>query len=134
MSCPYSQENTDIESLQNSLGTDRIVSSIPRNQKDDGSKEHWMYPSPSMFYSAMQRKKWDLDVRDSPNGQIIKEQTMHAVVNLHNVVNEQCWQEIVRWESSAGIKPEALTLVRFRGRPDKTSPKALFRSICGYSK
>ena len=71
------------------LPTQRITSNIPRSdeyqpahQEGVGSS-NWVYPSPQMFFNAMQRKGW------SP-----KEEDMPAVVAIHNAVNERAWSEV----------------------------------------
>lgn len=53
------------------LPTDRQPSSIPKG----GTQGTWLYPSPQMFYNALQRKGKGDDVR---------EQDMEAVVYNHN--------------------------------------------------
>jgi cytochrome c heme-lyase len=69
------------------LSKQRVQSSIPRSS-DDAQDTKWMYPSEQMFFNAMKRKGGDP-----------KEEEMSMVVNIHNIVNEQCWVEILRWES-----------------------------------
>lgn len=90
------KSNTEIKGLS----AKRVQSSIPRSEapSTDGessacpvkTKENtmnWMYPSETMFYSAMARK----GNRPNPHD-------MELVVNIHNMVNEQCWVEILKWE------------------------------------
>ena len=53
-----------------------------------GEDDHWVYPSPQMFYNAMKRKGW------RP-----QEDDMEAIVRIHNTVNEKTWREVLRWEA-----------------------------------
>lgn len=69
-----------------SLSTERITSSIPR----DGSS-NWDYPSPQQFYNALVRKGWETP-----------EQHVETMVDIHNFLNEQAWNEVLRWESRHG--------------------------------
>lgn len=100
---PISNEPTDSERLSQM----RIISSIPRclqeisnapqacphaDVKDDQTA--WMYPSPQMFYNAMQRKGHTPDAAD-----------MDLVVTIHNMVNEQCWVKILEWEKKPHAPP-----------------------------
>ncbi len=95
------------------LSAQRIQSSIPRADCE-GS---WQYPSPRMFYSAMQRKGFSPDATE-----------MDAIVAIHNVVNEQTWQEVLKWERRACPSPAPPPkLARFMGRPRDLSPRAAFR-------
>lgn len=90
------------------LGTDRVISSIPRSMTTDGSSSppdtacpvnhetetgsdaktgNWVYPSEKMFFDAMKRK-----------GHETRERDMKTVVPIHNAVNERAWYEIREWE------------------------------------
>ena len=69
-----------------SLSTERITSSIPR----DGSS-NWDYPSPQQFYNALVRKGWETP-----------EQHVETMVEIHNFLNEQAWNEVIKWESRHG--------------------------------
>ena len=64
------------------LPTERETSSIPRDQ---ASK--WEYPSPQQFYNALVRKGWETP-----------EEHVETMVQIHNFLNEQAWQEILKWE------------------------------------
>ena len=64
------------------LPTDRETSTIPR---DEGSR--WEYPSPQQFYNALVRKGWETP-----------EEHVETMVQIHNFLNEQAWQEILKWE------------------------------------
>ena len=60
----------------------REESTIPRD--DEG---RWEYPSPQQFYNALVRKGWETP-----------EEHVEVMVQIHNFLNEQAWQEIVKWE------------------------------------
>ena len=64
------------------LPVERETSTIPR---DEGS--HWEYPSPQQFYNALVRKGWETP-----------EEHVETMVQIHNFLNEQAWQEILKWE------------------------------------
>lgn len=65
------------------LPLDREVSSIPRAR--DSSK--WEYPSAQQFYNALVRKGWETP-----------EEHIQTMVDIHNFLNEEAWQEILKWE------------------------------------
>lgn len=90
--------------VDNSLGTDRVISTIPRSQSAgatssacpvnhetetgaDAKTGNWVYPSEKMFFDAMKRKGHDTRAQD-----------MKTVVPIHNAVNERAWKEIREWE------------------------------------
>ncbi|KAM0748696.1 cytochrome c and c1 heme-lyase [Meredithblackwellia eburnea MCA 4105] len=93
-------------------------------------RENWVYPSPSSFFTALQRKNRDPDAKDMP-----------VVVPIHNAVNERAWSQILEWERvaarSAGRDEELAareaSLVNFVGRPKDWSPRARWKSLIGYS-
>jgi cytochrome c heme-lyase len=64
------------------LSTDRTESSIPR----DGSSK-WDYPSPQQFYNALVRKGWETP-----------EEHVDMMVLIHNFLNEEAWNEVLKWE------------------------------------
>ena len=122
------------------LSTNRVASSIPRSFEDvvstaggtGGPPVHqagaegqgtWMYPSEQQYFNAMRRKGWGPQETD-----------MHAVVAIHNSVNEQSWREVLKWEqenhpeTAHGVK-----LKRFVGRPKDMSPKARLKTWIGYA-
>lgn len=114
---PHDSRNmmpSDLDVPVEGMSGERVSSSIPR--ADTEAETTWLYPSPRMFYNAMQRKGHKAHAEDMP-----------LVVTIHNIVNEQTWQEILRWENyyHPGGQPK---LRRFLGRPDTLSPRALFRS------
>jgi cytochrome c heme-lyase len=88
------------------LGTDRVISSIPRSttnasacpvehgasanaEIESGAHDsgNWVYPSEKMFFDAMKRKGYDARTTD-----------MKTVVPIHNAVNERAWAQILQWE------------------------------------
>lgn len=142
MSCPVNhgkqttvnERNLIPEGLNDgasNLSKTRIHSSIPRTQSDepqqcpasaDNSSINWLYPSQEMFYNAMKRK-----------GAEPRPEDMELVVNIHNIVNEQCWTQILKWEQLHKSECGMPKLHRFLGRPDELSPKAWFMSrVLGY--
>ena len=136
--------------------------SIANEQSDTNSvatsASNWIYPSPIMFWDAMNRKGSLPSHLSDPECPETREE-LEWIVTIHNVVNEQCWQEVCKWErfrtegckstvndlKSAkienGIKSESYStsdqnrkifsapvLQRFLGRPDDLSPRAWFKS------
>ncbi|KAJ7509817.1 cytochrome c/c1 heme-lyase [Mycena galericulata] len=110
-----SQEAPSSQSI--ALPTSRTESSIPR---DPASK--WEYPSPQQFYNALARK-----------GHETPEELAHVetMVEIHNFLNEQAWQEVVKWEKRA-YPADDIQLARFKGRPGEMSPKARFWLLAGW--
>ncbi len=68
-----------------SLPTVREKSTIPRHEAEGST---WLYPSPRMFYNALLRK-----------GHETRPEDVQVMVDVHNFLNEQVWQEILKWES-----------------------------------
>ncbi|KAF7308282.1 hypothetical protein HMN09_00676200 [Mycena chlorophos] len=99
------------------LPTSRTISSIPR---DASSK--WEYPSPQQFYNALVRK-----------GNETPEELAHAeeMVEIHNFLNEQAWQEVLKWEKRVHASDD-VHLTRFKGRPGEISPKARMVLFAGW--
>jgi len=85
------------------LSKHREKSSIPKT----GSSKTWEYPSPQQFYNSLLRKNKDPD-----------SQTMDAVVYVHNVVNEETWNQILAREAMHQDSCEVPTLQRFVGKYD----------------
>ena len=128
---PYNPDTNDFKydqsvdsSQKESLSTTRKVSSIP---KVEGSPlpghqpegvDKWVYPSEQQYYNAMKRKGFNPEVSDVP-----------VILAIHNVVNEQGWSKVIEWESLRdNPNPK---LVRFTGRPNDLSPKAMFLAALG---
>jgi len=91
------------------LPIDRVISSIPKAK----SSEYWEYPSPQQFYSALVRKGWETP-----------EESIETMVDIHNFLNEEAWNEILKWEKMKKCNCNGPKLLRFRGRPQELSPKA----------
>ncbi|CAG8459094.1 1312_t:CDS:2 [Cetraspora pellucida] len=91
------------------LPTSRVISSIPKAHGSD----NWIYPSPQQFYNALVRKGWDTP-----------EESIETMVNIHNFLNEEAWNEIIKWEQMRKCPCDGPKLLRFRGRPQELSPKA----------
>ncbi|KAJ7066362.1 cytochrome c/c1 heme-lyase [Mycena amicta] len=110
-----SQEASTSQSV--SLPTSRTVSSIPR---DPSSK--WEYPSPQQFYNALVRK-----------GNETPEELAHVetMVEIHNFLNEEAWQEVLKWEKRVHDSAD-VQLTRFKGRPGEISPKARMWLLAGW--
>jgi cytochrome c heme-lyase len=64
------------------LPLERNVSSIPRNKSSK-----WEYPSPQQFYNALVRKGWE-----TPEEHVV------TMVEIHNFLNEEAWEEVKKWE------------------------------------
>ena len=75
------QERAPGQSME--LPLEREVSTIPRAK--DSSK--WEYPSAQQFYNALVRKGWETP-----------EEHVQTMVDIHNFLNEEAWQEILKWE------------------------------------
>ncbi|GCE97549.1 holocytochrome c synthase [Zygosaccharomyces mellis] len=105
------------------LPTERTTSSIP---KGDNTNEHWEYPSPQQMYNAMLRKG-----KIDPNtGEEIPEDAVESMVQVHNFLNEGCWQEVLEWEKphsqETQLEPK---LLKFTGKPGQLTPRARYYGI-----
>ncbi|KAI8980472.1 cytochrome c/c1 heme lyase-domain-containing protein [Pilobolus umbonatus] len=67
------------------LPTERVISSIPKASTADSK---WEYPSPQQFYNALRRKGWETP-----------EEEIETMVNIHNFLNEEAWNEVLKWEN-----------------------------------
>lgn len=105
------------------LPADRTVSSIP---KSPDSNEFWEYPSPQQMYNAMVRKG---KIGDSAE---VAEDAVESMVQVHNFLNEGCWQEVLEWEQphtdQSHVQPK---LLKFMGKPGVLSPRARWMHLCG---
>ncbi|CAN0304213.1 unnamed protein product, partial [Laminaria digitata] len=63
-----------------------------------------------------------------------KEDDMDVVVSIHNNMNEFTWRKILQWEKlrTCGVEGSEPRLLRFLGRPDDTTPKALAKMMLGH--
>ncbi|CCF60405.1 hypothetical protein KAFR_0K00500 [Kazachstania africana CBS 2517] len=104
------------------LTTQRTISSIPKGSE----KGKWEYPSAQQMYNAMMRK-------GKINGNEGDEDTIESMVQIHNFLNESCWQEILRWENRyvqrTNVQPK---LLKFMGKPDNLSPRARMHYYLSY--
>ncbi|CAL9729061.1 holocytochrome-c synthase [Monosporozyma unispora] len=105
------------------LTTNKTVSTIPR-----GSNEgKWEYPSAQQMYNAMLRK-----------GKINQEETLQgdtveAMVQIHNFLNESCWFEILRWEKPyTDVTHTEPKLLKFMGKPGILTPRARITHYLSY--
>lgn len=136
---------TPHEGQRASLSTERTLSIIPKSSDKAGSddayaSEHtggmvnagssngessvWEYPSHQQFYNALRRKGHETNEADVP-----------VMVDIHNFLNDACWEEIKRWESTCHPQSAAgVSLVKFRGRPEELSPKARIMTLLGSAK
>jgi len=81
----------------NALSPQRTISSIPRASKAGesacpvASKDdaNWVYPSPQQFQNALNRKN-----KGAP------EESVDMMVQIHNFINEEAWQQVRQWEES----------------------------------
>ncbi|KAI8975057.1 cytochrome c/c1 heme lyase-domain-containing protein [Mycotypha africana] len=102
------------------LPTERVISSIPKAKGDDTAAK-WEYPSPQQFYNALKRKGWETP-----------EEEIETMVDIHNFLNEEAWQEVLKWESKFKCDcAEDPYLAKFQGRPKEVSPKARWHSFWG---
>lgn len=115
-----SQEKAPGQTLD--LPTSRTLSSIPKTNTDDGNV--WEYPSPQQFYNALVRKGWKTPEAEIP-----------VIVDIHNFINEECWDQIKYWETKFHCDCKDISLLKFQGRPKDMTPKAFFyHYIYGYFK
>ncbi|KNZ60063.1 uncharacterized protein VP01_1618g1 [Puccinia sorghi] len=142
----------------NRLPNDRVISSIPRYRPElpenkstssptdnckksacpvdhatkttEAVEQNWIYPSPSQFYNALQRKNRNPRAED-----------MYTVVPIHNAVNERVWGQVLEWEAGYGrgsfdrwprSGKSGPMLCSFRGRPNDLSPRAWIKVLSGY--
>jgi len=54
------------------------------------------------------------------------------MVEIHNFLNEEAWQEVLKWEKRCNSGDEDPHLARFKGRPGEMSPKARFWLLAGW--
>eukprot|EP00928_Gymnodinium_smaydae_P068263 TRINITY_DN51341_c0_g1_i1.p1 TRINITY_DN51341_c0_g1~~TRINITY_DN51341_c0_g1_i1.p1 ORF type:complete len:255 (+),score=39.58 TRINITY_DN51341_c0_g1_i1:67-765(+) len=97
-----------------SLSRERAVSTIPSS-----TGEPFLYPSERQFHGAATAKGHKVDTQD-----------MSMVIAIHNAVNEQTWQEIMKYERLHIKECPTPRLERFLGMPGQLSPKA---RLLGYT-
>lgn len=107
------------------LTTERTISSIPKGSDN----QKWEYPSAQQMYNAMLRK----GKIDSKQDENVAEDTIEAMVQVHNFLNESCWYEVLRWEKehteNSRISPK---LLNFMGKPGQLSPRARLHYYMSY--
>lgn len=105
------------------LTTNKTVSTIPRGNE----KSNWEYPSAQQMYNAMIRKG-KINQNDG-----LQEDTVEAMVQIHNFLNESCWLEILRWEKpytdKSNLQPK---LLKFMGKPGILTPRARYHHYLSY--
>eukprot|EP00276_Gloeochaete_wittrockiana_P009469 CAMPEP_0184664380 /NCGR_PEP_ID=MMETSP0308-20130426/52500_1 /TAXON_ID=38269 /ORGANISM="Gloeochaete witrockiana, Strain SAG 46.84" /LENGTH=240 /DNA_ID=CAMNT_0027107737 /DNA_START=132 /DNA_END=851 /DNA_ORIENTATION=+ len=114
MPASYAAQQKPLPGQRLPLPTSRIQSSIRKG----GTESTWLYPSEQQFWNSLNRKS-------KADG--IHEKDISMVVAIHNGMNERTWLEVLEWEKRHHSDCNDPTLLRFRGRPDQLSPKALFR-------
>ncbi|KAK4051248.1 holocytochrome c synthase [Microbotryomycetes sp. JL201] len=85
----------------------------------------WEYPSPQQFYNALVRKGWETP-----------EESIEMMVNIHNWLNEEAWQQVRTWEEKHEgqvdlSEGDRSMLASFSGRPKDLSPKARYHLFMG---
>jgi len=55
------------------------------------------------------------------------------MVEIHNFLNEEAWQEVLKWEKRSNSGGQDPHLAKFKGRPGEMSPKARFWLLAGWS-
>ena len=94
------------------LPIDRTLSSIPKSNEQG---KVWEYPSPQQFYNALVRKGWETPEKEVP-----------MIVDIHNFINEECWNQVLYWENKFHCDCKDISLLKFQGRPKDLTPKAMF--------
>lgn len=129
--------------LPPNVSNERIISSIQRT----GSSANWQYPSPAMFYSAVERKGHSEAITNFQEHPV----DLDTIVHIHNIVNEKVWQEILKYENlhlsppkveDSQLSTESTntmnslisypTLTKFVGKAKDVSPKARLMNWFGY--
>lgn len=151
LSCPYIGEvgscpatsgcsshslclGTSEENSGNSPTSMRISSSIKRT----GTDGTWLYPSIEMFKAAMLRKTMAKKETDGISSQLkvedvnsLDKSTLFAIVHMHNIVNEQAWQHVLKYERLHDCKEPSLS--SFCGKPEELTIKARLWKLLGYA-
>jgi cytochrome c heme-lyase len=154
---PYNPNQLPSYDQTISLSTHRVASSIPNGGGGGKNVDEtieggttavgatsatttttWLYPSPQMFYNALQRKNKLTDGDGSASDTtgtnnappVLQPQDIESVVAIHNNMNEKTWYKILQWESIVHNKPIdeiQPKLLKFQGRPMDLSPKAAIK-------
>jgi cytochrome c heme-lyase len=94
------------------LPTARTLSTIPKTNTEG---KVWEYPSPQQFLNALVKKGWETPEQEIP-----------VIVDIHNFINEECWDQIMYWEKKYHCACDDVSLSKFQGRPRDLTPKAWF--------
>lgn len=80
-----------ISSIPKATGTatEAIAESSCPMGKGELKTPAWEYPSPQQFYNALVRKGWETP-----------EESVEMMVNIHNWLNEEAWQQVRTWEET----------------------------------
>ena len=105
------------------LSTQREKSTIPKSEDAMGpgskdSDKNWYYPSPQQFYHALKRKDM-----------AAPEENISTMVDIHNFLNEQVWNEILKWENHYKDTCATPTLSRFEGKANNPSLKSKWTKL-----
>ena len=108
------------------LPVDRVISTIPKAD-GKGDNENWVYPSEQMFWNAMVRKgwKWQEESHLNPN-------VMNHIISMHNELNENAWQKVLKWEALHSRECQKPKLKRFGGKAKEFSLRARIFNMLGY--
>lgn len=138
--CSSESSSQDAECGEPTMSSIRISSSIKRT----GTDGTWMYPSINMFKAAIIKKAEARMKKQEPISDLsenflkvtdinsLQDETLSAIVHMHNIVNEQAWQQILKYEKLHNCTNPSLT--SFHGRPNDLTIKAHLWSLFGYSK
>ncbi|XP_054707970.1 holocytochrome c-type synthase-like [Uloborus diversus] len=105
------------------LSKDREKSTIPKAGEEN---EVWVYPSQQMFWNAMLRKGWRWKESD------LSSNDMAHIIRIHNVNNEEAWNEVLKWEALHAKECCTPKLKKFGGKAQEYSPRARLRNLLGY--
>eukprot|EP00834_Sanchytrium_tribonematis_P000046 NODE_2_length_91304_cov_0.692462.p46 type:complete len:205 gc:universal NODE_2_length_91304_cov_0.692462:47383-47997(+) len=135
MSCPHHKESVNPNNLmpeysqerdkdqKATLPVQRQISSIPKAENASGpgstnADKNWHYPSPQQFYNALKKKNM-----------AAPEEHIESMVDIHNFLNEEVWNEILKWENEHKDLCETPKLMRFEGKASKPSIKGRWSSL-----
>ncbi|EKX74025.1 cytochrome c1 heme lyase, putative [Theileria equi strain WA] len=107
--------NSPPEHILSQLNDRRTKSSIPSRES------LWLYPSQRQFYKSTLNKGYDVDANLIP-----------AMVDIHNVINERAWEQVMEYESLHAKECENPLLIRFVGKKDQYTIRSMINYIRGY--
>ncbi|CZT99200.1 hypothetical protein PFAG_03666 [Plasmodium falciparum Santa Lucia] len=112
------KENINIKNISNHNNSDgKEKSSIPSK---NGS---WYYPSQKQFYNTTKKKGYSFSQED-----------LNMALKIHNAVNEETWNKIMKKEQKYFDICKEQKLIKFVGYPTKLSIKAFMLTLIGYNK